>query len=422
MAIFSLPDLTCFGVTADTSNTTLYNKRQDSIESTSNLKNNNVCRNNQTFVWCIPFGYNNREEPWRYRSIINASFPWNYHFKFHIFDVQEVNDKKQTVGINMYFGIKWLEPRLLINETAEEWNDTKYGLPGTVDIAPEVLKQLWNPDLEIYGMDTFDSKSALKDMSSIKIEKNNHISYSARVDISISCKMTFEHYPLDEHQCPFRIGSYYHSENTVNCTDEFKHDKDRQRSLQYFLEIQKLPKIYRRSPYENKSFAICGVHILLERTRKQIFYQVYLTSTMFVVVSWASFIIKPEVVPGRMGLLVTIFLVLINIFNNVKENAPVSISLNAVDTYLIVCIFIVFLALVEYSIVLFKERYKAVVEHSPIAKDPLKSKAPITKINSDKVTAWPNQYSNSMHIDTMSLILFPIVYVLFITIYCITNI
>ena len=39
---------------------------------------------------------------------------------------------------------------------------------------------------------------------------------------------------------------------------------------------------------------------------------------MFVVTSWVSFLIKPEVVPGRMALLVTLFLVLINIFNSVR--------------------------------------------------------------------------------------------------------
>ena len=63
---------------------------------------------------------------------------------------------------------------------------------------------------------------------------------------------------------------------------------------------------------------------------------------MFVVTSWVSFLIKPEVVPGRMGLLVTLFLVLINIFNSVREQAPISSRLNAIDLYLVVCIFLVF--------------------------------------------------------------------------------
>ena len=40
------------------------------------------------------------------------------------------------------------------------------------------------------------------------------------------------------------------------------------------------------------------------------------------VVSWISFLIPPDIVPGRMALLITLFLVLINIFNNVTTNSP----------------------------------------------------------------------------------------------------
>ena len=392
--------------------------------SANDLKSDIVCRENQTFVWCIPASYNNREEPWRYRSLIKASFPWIYHFKFHIFDVKEVNDKKQTIGISMYFGLKWKEPRLVINDSASDWNDTKFGLPDTVDIAPEVLKNLWNPDLEIYGMEEYDSKSALKAMSSIKINKNRNIEYSARVDISISCKMDFDKYPLDEQRCPFRIGSYYSAEDTVNCTSVYEFDDDRQRSLQYYLKVEPLPEDYRIFVYEGKRYAVCGVHLVLDRTREQIFFQVYLTSTMFVVVSWVSFIIKPDVVPGRMGVLVTIFLVLINIFNNVKGNAPVSTSLNAVDLYLIICIFIVFLALLEYAVVLFKERYKTEINSSTQQISSIQKSLSSTQKSLDKykVAAWPEQPSTRNKLDTMSLIIFPIVFVIFNIVYSIVHV
>ena len=45
-------------------------------------------------------------------------------------------------------------------------------------------------------------------------------------------------------------------------------------------------------------------------------------SGLFVVVSWVSFLIPPEVVPGRMALLVTLFLVLTNIFNTITNISP----------------------------------------------------------------------------------------------------
>ena len=44
----------------------------------------------------------------------------------------------------------------------------------------------------------------------------------------------------------------------------------------------------------------------------------YLPSGLFVVVSWVSFLIPPDVVPGRMAMLITLFLVLTNIFKYVS--------------------------------------------------------------------------------------------------------
>eukprot|EP00090_Calanus_glacialis_P018175 TRINITY_DN28191_c0_g1_i1.p2 TRINITY_DN28191_c0_g1~~TRINITY_DN28191_c0_g1_i1.p2 ORF type:complete len:199 (-),score=36.95 TRINITY_DN28191_c0_g1_i1:8-523(-) len=65
-----------------------------------------------------------------------------------------------------------------------------------------------------------------------------------------------------------------------------------------------------------------------------------------------------------MAMLVTLFLVLINIFNSVRENAPISSRLNAVDLYLVVCIFFVFAALLEYAaiLLLLKKRRKPLTE------------------------------------------------------------
>ena len=55
---------------------------------------------------------------------------------------------------------------------------------------------------------------------------------------------------------------------------------------------------------------------------------------MFVIVSWISFLVPPESVPGRMTILVTVFLVLVNIFNSITSNIPkVFIRYICVDLY-----------------------------------------------------------------------------------------
>ena len=48
--------------------------------------------------------------------------------------------------------------------------------------------------------------------------------------------------------------------------------------------------------------------------------------------SWISFLVNPEVIPGRMTLLVTIFLVLINIFNTIQTNSPKAEGLTGMFT------------------------------------------------------------------------------------------
>ena len=46
---------------------------------------------------------------------------------------------------------------------------------------PKVLKnEFWVPDLEIYGLEIFDSKSVLKDMSGLRIHKDQTIEFNTR--------------------------------------------------------------------------------------------------------------------------------------------------------------------------------------------------------------------------------------------------
>ena len=62
-----------------------------------------------------------------------------------------------------------------------------------------------------------------------------------------------------------------------------------------------------------------------------------------------------------MGMLVTVFLVLINIFIGVKNSSPTSNGLNAADIFLVTCLVWVFGALLEYALVLIMNKRQTVV-------------------------------------------------------------
>ena len=70
------------------------------------------------------------------------------------------------------------------------------------------------------------------------------------------------------------------------------------------------------------NFSVAGFEMVLERHLSHYLITYYLPSGLFVVVSWISFMVPPDIIPGRMALLVTLFLVLVNIFNNITTNTP----------------------------------------------------------------------------------------------------
>lgn len=340
-----------------------YTVDHHSTMSTHELKrieDDTYCSYNSSFIWCLPKDYNREKHPLTFSSLINKTLPWDYDFKFVVEEISNVNDKAQTMSISMYFGVSWLDPRLNINETAKEWREVKTGPKDEVNVSPESLKYIWYPELEIYGLEKFGRQRVLKEMSGVRIRRNRTIHYELGVRITISCRMMFDDYPLDAHTCQFQVGSYYDTNKTVKCSSQYVYDEKRQRSLQHYIEFEDLPENDKSVVLPSGAYAACGFQIRLVRKTMQYLVQVYLPSCMFVVVSWVSFLIKPEVVPGRMALLVTLFLVLINIFNSVRERAPISSRLNAIDLYLVVCIFLVFGALMEYAaiLLLLKKRRK----------------------------------------------------------------
>ena len=64
------------------------------------------------------------------------------------------------------------------------------------------------------------------------------------------------------------------------------------------------------------------------------------------------FLIPSDLVPGRMSLLITTLLMLINISASAREKSPVSDTFSLIDLWLLTCTIFVAMALFEYAIVI----------------------------------------------------------------------
>ena len=134
----------------------------------------------------------------------------------------------------------------------------------------------------------------------------------------------------------------------------------------------------------------------------------YLPSGLFVVVSWVGFLIPPEVIPGRMALLITLFLVLTNIFNIITTNSPNVEGMTAIAAWMLVCIFFVFGALVGYAYLLWKKKKKTLPKRNRLTNK--KEKKMSRKVSSD-------EQSLIAKVDSTFLVIFPIMFLVFNMIY-----
>jgi len=280
----------------------------------------------------------------------------NLNFTFSVQEVSEVKDRDQTLKIPMYFTVSWEDSRLDVNQNHKSWEENTTGPLGEITEDVQTINSLWTPSLEIYGLEEFSTNKVLGEMAGLRITKSKLIKYDIKTTITISCQMDFTEYPFDKHICYFQVGSYFFDKDAVTCNSEFIDPtitNKNTRKLQHYITYKELSEGKRTVSLRTGVYAACGFEIHLDRKQEPLIWQVYLPCCLFVTVSWISFIIDPKVVPGRMSLLVILLLVIINVFNNVKSTSPSTGSryLNAVETFIITCIFSIFSAIIEYAIV-----------------------------------------------------------------------
>merc|ERR1719282_1861211 len=224
----------------------------------------------------------------------------------------------------------------------------------------EFIKELWVPNIFIYNLKTYKVLNVLSKLAGLWIDTEKKVLYSQATHITFICPMRFDKFPLDTQTCKFRVGSYsYDSSKLLFITKNAGYSSGGTNSiaLDYDISITTLAPEDSVLDYGALgNFSLSGFEMVLTRYVSTYIITYYLPSGLFVIVSWISFLIPMDVIPGRMALLVTLFLVLVNIFNTVTTNTPKAEGLTAIEAWMLACILFVFGALIEYAAILFKKQ------------------------------------------------------------------
>ncbi|XP_023343176.1 gamma-aminobutyric acid receptor subunit pi [Eurytemora carolleeae] len=331
-----------------------------------------------------------------YKKLDVPTNPTQVSVDLDVTQILEIDDIKFTVSFAMYFGVRWLEPRIIGPSNSSE---NPY-----VPIDIKFINELWVPDVYVYFLKQINILTIFTKFAGLFVVNGNEILYSQETHITFWCPMRFDNFPLDSQICKFKVGSYAYDEAKMQFSTSLLSYDDTIRNtiLDYTVVLNPLGEDDKLFVWQSiGNYSLAGYEMVLQRNSLKYLVNYYLPSGLFVLVSWVSFLIPPEIVPGRMTLLVTIFLVLINIFNNVTSNSPNVEGLTAISTWIITCILFVFGALTGYAAILY-----------------IKNRLTKQDFENNRAPKSGNWHGNELtYIDSAFVIIFPLLFVIFNCLY-----
>ena len=299
---------------------------------------------------CIPQGYSKYEIP-DSDDVDNIT---RIDIQLAIQEVLRINDKDYSISFSTYFNVYWHERRIRLRPDFGKEQLDAGTKPTDVSVPTNLgfVKDLWVPNILIYNLKSYRVIDVLNQLAGLWITPSKQILYSQATHITFICPMRFDKFPLDKQTCKFTLGSYsYNDLKMVFKTLDAGYSAPKVSNsiaLDYAITITKLKPQDTVLDYGNLgNYSLAGFEMVLHRYVSTYIITYYLPSGLFVIVSWISFLIPMDVIPGRMALLVTLFLVLVNIFNSVTTNTPKAEGLTAIEAWMLACILFVFGALIE---------------------------------------------------------------------------
>ncbi|XP_018400145.1 PREDICTED: glycine receptor subunit alphaZ1 [Cyphomyrmex costatus] len=278
----------------------------------------------------------------------SSGVPVVVNFNILVVDINSINVEDMDFRVDMFVSQSWIESRLNMPQDIFEEGDDYVILP------PEFFDNLWQPDPYFLNSKVSEIATLNHKFSLVTLYRNKTIKYSARINAIVACQMEFQLYPMDIQICPIYIESFSYNRKKlrlkwgaggVTVNPELK-------LLQY--DIGKPAVLEETIDYmleKNGNFSRLVVFFRFERQIGHHLIQTFAPSTLVVMLSWFSFWLDLDAIPGRVALLVTSMLTLVTMFTGLKSDIPPVAYIKALDVWMAGCMMFVFAALGEFVVV-----------------------------------------------------------------------
>ena len=246
-----------------------------------------------------------------------------YHTITHQ-EVVEVKEEKKQIKLDIKMEQVWEDPRIKTNFSTLDKIHGRIRLPWDKVLGSNQLPIIWNPwyhDFHIRKMSSIKSHfgdsqnwwTGLNLLYNSPLHENvTLVKLSLEFIVTIFCGFDYDGYPMDTETCEFRVAtSPYKILRLLLHDPERYHSETRYEAVGFkittsFVNANVTPT--HALPTE------IGFDIVLKRIVQPFLFQFYLPCIAIVLVSQTSFIVPLSAIPGRIALVVTQFLTLINIY------------------------------------------------------------------------------------------------------------
>uniref|UniRef100_A0A8C2UML0 Gamma-aminobutyric acid receptor subunit beta n=1 Tax=Chinchilla lanigera TaxID=34839 RepID=A0A8C2UML0_CHILA len=265
--------------------------------------------------------------------------PVTVKIAIYVCNIHEISDMDMDYTITMYFYQTWKDSRLAYHET---------NLNLTLDY--RMNEMLWVPDCYFLNSKDVFMQDATVENRMFQLHPDGTVRYGIRLTAKTGCSLDLHKFPMDQQTCKLEVESYGYTvedvllawengEDGVQMTEELKIPQ-----FNFLGRMITSKEVY----FYTGSYMRLVMNFEVQREISSYLLHIYWPTVLTTVLSWISFWMSHDSAAARVTIGLTSILILTTIDSHLRDKLPHIAYVKAIDIYILVCLFFVFLSLMEY--------------------------------------------------------------------------
>lgn len=272
--------------------------------------------------------------------------PLEISASIHISEIPWISEVNMELGLDVVLHQSWIDPRLKLPHNVTPHDYLSFGY--------EFQQRIWTPDTMFVNEKYSSLHSATVPQLYFHLYPNGRILSSTHFTVTSSCPMDLVYFPMDYQICSIVLESYGYDEKRVtyewNAATLTKFGEKAFRLLKNYQL-----KSYRQSKglgeYTTGNFTSLICELVFSRYVSYYMLKTYFPIALNVVISWFPFWMDGRANYERVSIGVAIILTTTSLVHSIQESSPNVFYITAMDIYTQTGFFMVFVSLLESTIV-----------------------------------------------------------------------